>query len=165
MGAGKTAVGRLAASRWGCPFLDVDDLVEEAAGSAVREIFGERGESEFRRLERDALRTACRSEGAVIACGGGAVLFPENRTLLKERCFVIWLKASPETLEVRLGPAERCMRPLLAGADAGAALRDLLARREQLYRLADAAVDTDGRSVEDVAERVMATVGAWVEGG
>jgi shikimate kinase len=161
MGAGKTACGRLAAERWRAAFIDLDERIEEREGATVEEIFASRGESAFRELERRTVLDACRGEGSVIACGGGVVLLPENRAVLRRRCLVIWLQVSADTVLKRLQAPELSPRPLLSGADAAETVRRLLTEREPLYRQADVVIPTDGRTVHEVADEIIGRVTGW----
>ena len=157
MGAGKTSVGEVCASRLGRPFVDTDDLVEIAAGMTVPDLFALGGEGRFRALEREAVADACATpKAAVIACGGGAVLHADNRRALKSAGFVVWLQASPEVLVGRVGRgAARTERPLLAGGPATTLERMSIVRAGSYEAIADAVVDTDERTVAEVADAVL----------
>jgi shikimate kinase len=164
MGAGKTTVGERCAELLGRAFLDTDQLIEANTRMGVADIFAEHGEEQFRILERDAVADACASPTPlVIACGGGAVVDPENRRQLREHGMVVWLRASPAELEARVGASAGDVRPLLAGgAPAAATLRRLGAQREPSYEAAaHAQVDTDGRSIAEVADAVVQEYRAW----
>jgi shikimate kinase len=156
MGAGKTTVGERCAERLARPFVDTDDVVEATAHRSVPELFAEAGESVFRDLERDAVRDATASpSAAVIACGGGAVLDPENRRRLREAGTVVWLRAAPAVLAERVD-TDGVERPLLAPRGAVATLERLAVVRAAAYEaVADAVVDTDGRTVDEVADAVL----------
>jgi shikimate kinase len=155
MGAGKTSVGRRCAVRLERRFVDTDDVVEADAGTTVAELFGARGEEEFRALERDAVaRVTASSEPLVIACGGGAVLDPDNRRALRATGFVVWLDAPPDVLASRLSGDDS--RPLLAGGDRTATLTRLGDARAAAYEeAAHAVVGTDGRTQEEAADEVV----------
>jgi shikimate kinase len=160
MGAGKTSVGRRCANRLGRAFVDTDDLVEANAGMRVVEIFETRGEPAFRALERAAVGDACASpDPLVIACGGGAVLDAESRRTLRAAGLVVWLRAAPSVLTDRVGRNAGEARPLLAGAGsapAAATLERLAALRADTYEAAaHVVVDTDGRSLDEVADAVV----------
>lgn len=162
MGAGKTVVGRRCAELLGRPFVDTDELVEATVHMRVAEIFDTAGEEAFRDLERRAVEDACASPTPlVIACGGGAVLDAGNRCLLRDSGFVVWLRAAPEVLGARVGEGED--RPLLRRGDGVAVtLQALAVQRAPHYEdVAHRSVDTEGRDVEQVAERVVEELASW----
>jgi shikimate kinase len=159
MGAGKTTVGGAVAQRLRRPFVDTDDLVEATSGRSVVDIFATGGEPEFRELERNAVADACAAPTpSVIACGGGAVLDPESRRRLRAAGFVVWLQAPAAVLAERAGRGGS--RPLLArGGGAQATLERLASVREAAYEsTADITVDTEGRTVDEVAGAVAAAL-------
>ncbi len=157
MGSGKSSVGRELARRYSAPFVDVDERIESAAGSAIRDLFVLEGEPAFREREKAALRDAVSVKGCVIATGGGAFADRENRTLLRGYAPVVYLEASVETLLGRL--AGDSGRPLLRGEDRAATVRGLLSGRTRWYRTADVTVKTDGRTVREVAAKVS----EWID--
>lgn len=152
MGSGKSSVGRELSRRFGAPFVDVDERIESATGSPIRDLFALEGEPAFREREKAALRDALSVKGCVIATGGGAFSDVENRVLLRSYAPVVYLEAAVETLLERL--AGDLGRPLLRGGDREEVVRELLSRRVPGYRTADVTVRTDGRTVEEVAGQV-----------
>ena len=157
MGAGKTTVGRECASRLHRGFVDTDDLVIANAGMTVPDIFATEGEAGFRARERVALAEAVAGpEPLVIACGGGAMVDPENRRAVRS-CRVVWLDAAPEVLADRVEADGVDARPLLAGGPTTATLTRLAdARREAYAAAADAVVATDAKTVDAVVVEVLA---------
>ena len=153
MAVGKTAVGRKLAERLGWRFVDLDRAIEAAEGMKVREIFRRRGEARFRELEKRKLGEILREESQVVATGGGAVLDPENLSLLREKSFLVCLTAKPETILKRAGGGKQ--RPLIDVADKDGRVKELLALREAAYARAHAAIATDDASVDDVVEKIM----------
>jgi len=154
MGAGKTTVGQMCAARLGRAFVDTDDLVETLAHASVGEIFASVGEARFRELEQQAVAEACASpEPLVIACGGGAVLAPESRRLLRAAGTVVWLRAPTSVLRDRVGDGSG--RPLLAsGTDSN--LERLAGLREGAYSAAaHASVDTEDLDPDGVVDAVL----------
>lgn len=131
-GSGKTTVGRQLARRLGLPFFDSDLVIEERLGCAIREFFEREGEERFRDIEQEVLGGLTLGSDAVLSTGGGAVLRPANRTHLRERTQVIYLRSQPEELFRRLRNDRK--RPLLQVADPLQRLRELFAQRDPLYQ-------------------------------
>lgn len=141
-GAGKSTIGPKLAARLGVPFLEVDQLVERAAGMSLGEVFELHGEAYYRRLEREALRSLMsEGEGAVIATGGSVVTDSESFDLLRRSATTVWLKARPEDHMSRV-VAQGDERPMQNRKDAMTELRVLFATRSALYAQADHVVDT-----------------------
>jgi len=153
MGAGKSSVGRLLASKLACPFIDLDAEVVARAGRSINAIFAEDGEAAFRILESACLEHTLSRGGVVVATGGGAVIAEANRVLMRASGVVINLTASLERITERLAGAAD--RPLYAGDDPVKRVKTLLEGREQFYGDADIRIDTDGKSVEDVAAEIL----------
>lgn len=153
MGAGKSTVGRLLSAELDVPFVDVDDRVVAHAGKPIRDIFAQDGEDAFRDAESRALESLSHDAPSVVACGGGIVLRPENRSLLKELGDVVYLEVTAGEALARIGDLET--RPLLAGGSGVIAATSLLSAREALYRsVADLTVDTVGRTPAQIADQV-----------
>jgi shikimate kinase len=154
MGTGKTTVGRLVAARLDRRFVDLDDLIVQAAGRPVADIFKQEGEGGFRKREKVALEQALADAGTVIATGGGAACREDNLALLLARGQVVALSATPEEVLRRTGRASG--RPLLDGAgDPLTAARHLLSQREEFYGRAHVQIDTGGKRPEEVATEVL----------
>src|SRR4051795_3432259 len=155
MGAGKTTVGRLLAQAWGVGFRDSDQDVEAAEGRTVSDIFVDSGEAAFRALERAAVATALAEHDGVLALGGGAVLDESTRALLAEHR-VVFLRVGLSDAAQRVGLG--VSRPLLLGNVRGR-IKQLLDERTPVYEsVATQAVDTDGVTAREVADRVLALV-------
>ena len=153
MGSGKTVTGTLLAQKLNLPFVDMDQYIEQKSGMTVSEIFATKGEAAFRKMETEAATELGKMGGQVIACGGGAVLRPENVTALKQNGVLFYLQVSPKTVLHRL---ERdTTRPLLATENKAERIFHLLGEREPLYRTAaDYTVDANG-SKEEVANTIL----------
>ncbi len=153
MATGKSAVGRNLARKLHRRFVDLDALIEKAEGRKVREIFAEKGESYFRRLEKQTLEQILSEQGQIIATGGGIILDEGNLTLLRQKSLLIGLTASTEVLVGRVGRNSK--RPLLKGADMRARIEELLQQRQSRYAQADVSIDTSGLTINQVVEKIL----------
>lgn len=157
MGAGKSTVGRRIAKALGLRFVDLDEVIEDAAGSSIPLIFELQGEAGFREREAEALRRVCADDGIVLATGGGSVLAPQNREVLHRRGFVVYLEAPVELQLERL--ARDQTRPLLRTPDRAQKLRELAAARNSIYReLADLQITADRGGPGATARRALAAL-------
>ena len=156
-GSGKSTVARLVAERLGLASRDTDDDVEVAAGASVSDVFVERGEEGFRAMERVAVAAALAEHDGVLALGGGAVLDQGTRELLHGRT-VVFLDVGIKDAASRIGFNRD--RPLLLGNPRAQWLRLMEARRPVYEEVATVRVDTDGRSADEVADAVVAALGA-----
>lgn len=154
MGAGKTTVGRALARQLRWDFFDLDDLIEGRMGKSVQAIFAESGESEFRRLESEAIQSCREMVRTVVALGGGAYVSEENRGSLGLIGKTIWLNC-PLGICLRRVGGDRA-RPLLGDEDE---MRTLLERRSTAYAEADFAVQTGDLSPELLAVEIAKLLG------
>jgi XRE family aerobic/anaerobic benzoate catabolism transcriptional regulator len=156
-GAGKSTVGAALAKRLGVAFVELDALVEDAAGLPLPEIFAVHGESHYRRLETTALEEfLARGRPAVVATGGGIVNSRETFDLLKRRTVTVWLRAAPEEHMGRV-VRQGDRRPIASKGGRRAAmtqLRRILATREALYGEADVTVETSGRTPREIVAEI-----------
>jgi shikimate kinase len=143
MGAGKTTLGQRLAAHFSLPFHDLDHAIELRTGASVNLVFDIEGEPGFRQRETALLAEFARGTGLVLATGGGAVLDPRNRELLRGYGFVVWLDADPSVQLARLERDRR--RPLLAREDRRRTLDRLALERNPVYAaLADLHVPSCG---------------------
>jgi shikimate kinase len=153
MGTGKSSVGQLVAAHLHFTFLDTDHVIEARAGKSISEIFAQQGEPAFRELERKIVGELVKRKKTVISTGGGLPANPDNLASLKTHSFVVCLWASPEKIWERV--RNQTHRPLLNEADPLAKIRSLLEEREPYYRQADVLLNTELRSLKDVAQQVI----------
>lgn len=152
MGTGKTSIGENLSRRTGMAFIDTDKLIEIKNGKSVAQIFQESGEKAFRRIETKALEKTRYSKQSVISCGGGAVLNRKNRETLSHS-LLVWLWADIGTVYQRTSVDGS--RPLLSGDAA-----TVLGSRIPFYAgTADILLSTEGKSVQEITERIIYETG------
>ena len=154
MGAGKTTIGRALAKKLDKQFVDSDHEIEARSGVSIPVIFDVEGEAGFRQREAEVIRALTTREGIVLATGGGAVLRPENRELLKSRGTVIYLRADIGQILQRTAKDKN--RPLLQTENPRLKLEQLLSEREPLYReVAHLAVDTGRPNISSLVQVIL----------
>jgi shikimate kinase len=153
MGVGKSSVGRRLAAALNLPFKDADQVVEEAAGCTIPEIFEKFGESGFRDGERRVISRLLDEPPHILATGGGAFANAETRQLIKDKALSIWLKADLPVLARRL--SRKDSRPLLVGRDPLTVLREQAAARYGAYGEADMIVETGDGPHQQAVEAIL----------
>jgi shikimate kinase len=153
MGTGKSSVGRMLADQLNFTFLDTDAEIEAKAGTTIPDIFARQGEPAFRELERQLVEQLATRRQTVISTGGGLPVNPANLASLKTHALVVGLWASPERIWERVRSQNH--RPLLQDSNPQAKIRSLLAIREPFYRQADVLINTELRSVREVALQIL----------
>ena len=153
MATGKTSVGIKLAKRLNKEFFDLDDLIEQQQNMCIVDIFKEKGEPYFRKIEKKVIQDISQKSDLVIGCGGGAVVDEENLSILKNSGTVICLKADVDTILKRSSGSGQ--RPLLNVRDPGSRIRDLLNKREPFYNKSDHIIDTTDLDVGAVAEKII----------
>jgi len=153
MASGKSSVGEALSTLLGYRFVDLDKYIVHKAGKSITDIFLE-GEDRFRALEAEALRDnviMSQVEGfdLVLALGGGTIINPESRNLLKSDCKCFYLKASKEELQKRLSECKE-ERPMLQKSS----LEQLLSQRLPLYEKAGIMIDTDSKTPKQTAQEI-----------
>ncbi|WP_413631621.1 shikimate kinase [Microbacterium sp. SSM24] len=156
MGAGKTSVGKRVARALDVPFFDTDAAISREHGP-IDQIFADRGEAQFRALERAAVVEGL-ATGGVVSLGGGAVLDADTQSDLAQHRVVL-LTVAPRVVAIRVRGSSR---PLLQGDE------DPLERWTRIYeqrrpvyeRLANASFDTSNGPLQNVVDRIV----AWTRG-
>ncbi|MCM1273024.1 MAG: shikimate dehydrogenase [Clostridium sp.] len=153
MGSGKTTVGKYIANRYGYDFLDTDEYIVKKEGMSINEIFAQKGEEYFRKLETDSLRELDGIRHTVISTGGGLPVRTENAELLRALGTVYYLSADAETIYERIKDDDG--RPLLQVKNPKKKIEEMLKEREGAYNdAADVVINTAGKDVEEIGNFV-----------
>jgi shikimate kinase len=162
MGSGKTTVGKALSKETGMMFYDLDWYIESRMRKSVSQIFAERGEEGFRKIEYNMLHEVAEFEDVIISCGGGTPCFFDNMDYLNQQGDVIYLKATPETLYKHLLMA-KIERPLLKGKSAEeliAYITEHLKERSPFYEKARHILDVN---VLDEYDKIQGSVASLRE--
>ncbi|HBO97749.1 MAG TPA: shikimate kinase [Candidatus Omnitrophica bacterium] len=158
MGSGKSLTARRLAQLLKRKSVSIDELIEAREGRPIKQIFAESGESYFRDKEQEVVREVAGEDGLVIDCGGGVVLNPHNITRLKANGIIIHLNVSAQWAYERV--KNKGTRPLLNVEPPKERIRELLKERQPLYaQAADMTLETDGKTVEEVAKEIVFHLG------
>jgi shikimate kinase len=133
--SGKSQVGKLLAQELNLSFVDMDERLVASFGKSIDQWVQSEGWESFRKAESELIEQLAQEQGLVVATGGGVVLSANNRNLLKEHFFVIWLKASPETTHLRMigDPHTGTNRPAFTTLPLREEIKKILAERSIFY--------------------------------
>ena len=150
MGSGKTTVGRRLAHELNQDFYDTDHEIIDKTGVTIDHIFDIEGEDGFRERESKILENLCQMSNIILATGGGIVILPKNREILKNVGLVVYLSSSVDQLLMRTAKSKT--RPLLENsADRRKTITELVDARDVYYReVASLVVDTTGKKLHEV---------------
>ena len=144
MGCGKSTMARLLAAETGRELVEMDETIEAEQGMKITEIFEKYGEAYFRDLETALIRRIADKGGAIVSCGGGAVLREENVEAMRANGTILYLAATPETIYERV--KDKTTRPLLNGNMNVAYISSLMEKRMPMYeKAADIVLHVDGK--------------------
>ena len=149
MGSGKTTIARKLDS----DFVDIDALLEDRLGMPIARFFEEKGEAAFRQLEEEVLADLLKTD-KVISTGGGIVISPRNRALLKQNPDNIYLKADFETLYQRISADKDNQRPLFLKNRKEELLAIFNERQDWYEEVASRVVDVSSLNPEEIIEEL-----------
>lgn len=158
---GKTMVGALVASLLNYRFIDTDQVLCERHRMGVSDFVARNGWQAFRQSEQALLLELVNADKTVVSVGGGAIEHVDVWNKLKEHFFIVWLRATPQTIISRMNADNKTsgQRPSLTGKSRDQEVIELLTRRTPLYRDgSDLILDTDDINPESLAASIVETV-------
>jgi len=169
MGAGKTSVGKALARRLGLSFYDLDFFIEERFRRKVADIFAERGEEGFRKIEYNMLHEVAEFEDIVLALGGGTPCFFDNMDYVNQKGITVFMNASPEIIVKHLKISHN-VRPLLQQKQGQELLDHIahhMAERMDYYRKAQYEINVDTldsfEKIDQLVDHILELTGATEE--
>lgn len=159
MGSGKTSLGKILSGMLQVDFFDTDELITRMHKMSITEIFSRYGENFFRDKESEVLELLAQKEPGtcVVSTGGGAVLRGENRAIFKKAGIVIYLDVSTEEVYRRLMKTDDrpILKPILKVEKPLEKIEELLKERKPFYDRADIRINSNGRSLQDIATEIV----------
>ncbi|MFW5998212.1 MAG: shikimate kinase [bacterium] len=158
MGTGKSTVGPILAEELNIHFIETDTLIEKEQNQSIKEIFNNKGEKYFRKIESKILKEVItKKNNFILSTGGGIVISTENRRLLKKNTRVILLEASPDVILDRVG--ENKERPLLKSKNPLQKIKKLMKKRKDYYYDFKMRINTDNKTPELIVEEIKNYIG------
>jgi len=154
MGSGKSTVGKILAEKLNMNFVDIDKLIEEKEGMKIKDIFEQKEESYFRKLERKQIEAIVKQEGLVVSTGGGLGANLDNMNFMKKNGDVVWLDVSLNTVLDRLKNDQD--RPLLKQPTEK--IKQLFEERKNVYRLANIRINADKKTPSQIVEEILTKI-------
>ena len=156
MGAGKTTVGELLATKLNRELKDIDRVIEQEQKKSIIELFTDDGEEAFRKLESETIEKFSNMSDLIISTGGGALEKANNLSNLQKNGIIIYLEADIEELFKRV--KNETQRPLLKEQDPLEVIKKLIKKREKFYLMADITIITDNKSLEKITEEIIKAI-------
>ena len=156
MGAGKTTIGELLATKLNRELKDIDRVIEQEQKKSIIEIFTDDGEEAFRQLESETIEKFSNMSNLIIYTGGGALEKANNLSNLQKNGIIIYLKADIEELFKRV--KNETQRPLLKEQDPLEVIKKLIKKRKKFYLMADITIITDNKSPEKITEEIIKAI-------
>ena len=154
MGCGKSTIARQLAQKLSSDIVEMDEAIEAEAGMSINEIFEVYGETYFRDLESQLIERITLSGGAIVSCGGGAILHQKNVDTMRKNGQIIYLSATPETIYERVRFSTN--RPLLNGNMNVDYITSLMEKRLPLYKsAADKTIFVDMKNIEEITKEII----------
>ena len=153
MGVGKTTVGKRLAERLSCEFVDIDKLIEEKEGCSINQIFKNKSESYFRKIENNLSLKVLKKTNLVISLGGGAFLNKMIRKSVKNSAVSFWLDINIIILAKRLSYSKK--RPLLFKKNVKSTINKIYLERKKIYSQSDFKIKCDFLKTDKIVEKIL----------
>ena len=153
MGVGKSTVGKKLAKKLGLKFVDVDQLIEKKEKVKIKDIFENKGENYFRKVEKQITLDVLKNKNLLIALGGGAFLNSSIRKEIKNSCISFWLDLNLKILSTRLKNVRK--RPLLDKDDLEGSINRIYSERKKIYSESDYRIKIKSTKANEAIEKII----------
>lgn len=152
MGVGKSTVGRKLAKKLKLKFIDIDQIIERQEKITIKEIFENKGENYFRKIERKVSLETLKKNNLVIALGGGAFIQSSIRSLAKNSAISFWLDLDTKLILKRLTNIKK--RPLLNKDSLEMSINKIYSERKKIYNQSNYRIKCDSLEMDQIVERI-----------
>jgi len=153
MGVGKSTIAKSLAKKLSFDFIDIDEIIEKKEGCSINDIFKNKSEIFFRKLESKITLQELEKSGSVVSLGGGAFLNKSIRQSVKNSSISFWIDISLDTLIKRLKKTKK--RPLLANKDLNKVVSKIYLERKKTYNQADFKVKCDSLKKNEIVKKIL----------
>ena len=152
MGSGKTSIGKILSKKLNIGFIDIDEKIEKAESMSVSDIFKNKGENYFRKMEEKISLKYIKSENLVISLGGGGFINPSIRKLSQKMCLSFWLNWKNETIIRRIYNSKK--RPLVMKLSKDE-IKNLIKERSKFYELSEYKINCDKLDKVQIINKIL----------
>ena len=154
MGSGKTSIGKKLSKMMKFDFIDTDHIIENRTGVDIPTIFEHEGEEGFRKRENSILRELSNIKNTVVGTGGGIIISHENRKIIKNLGFVVYLTASIKELTYRTEQDKS--RPLINSTNTQEVIANLIKERQEFYeKTSNIKISTDNYDTVKISKIII----------
>ena len=153
MGVGKSTIGKKLAKKLKRKFIDIDKIIEIKEKNTIKEIFENKGENYFRKIEKKITLEELKKNNLIIALGGGAFINESIRREIKSSCLSFWLDLKVKSLLIRLKNVKK--RPLLDQGKLELSINKIYSERKKIYNESDYKINCDSISLEEIINKII----------
>ena len=153
MGVGKSTVGKKLAKKLKLKFIDIDKIIEKKEKRTIKEIFEDKGEGYFRKIEKKISLEELKKNNSVIALGGGAFMDTSIRKEAKNSSVSFWLDLNLKSLFIRLKNVKK--RPLLNQDNLEESVNKIYSERKKIYNKSDFKIKCSSMNINQVVNKII----------
>ena len=153
MGVGKSTIGKKLAKKLKLKFIDIDHVIEKREKNTIKEIFQNKGEAYFRKIEKRTTLNELKKINLVIALGGGSFVDKSIRQKIKSSCISFWLDLSLNLLLSRLKNVGK--RPLLNQDNLEKSINKIYSERKKIYNESDYRIKCNSMEINEIVNKII----------
>ena len=153
MGVGKSTIGKKLGKRLKLKFVDIDQLIEKKEKNTIKEIFKNKSESYFRKIEQKITFKELKKKNLVIALGGGAFINNSIRKKIKNSSISFWLDLSIKSILRRLRNIKK--RPLLNENNLEETMNTIYSERKKIYNESNFRIKCNSMNKNEIVDKII----------